>query len=88
MKKIMVGTLESSDCLITLSPSKTCVITITSVVYDTYGDQIETVVRAVLKAQKLNQVHVDVQDKGALDYAIKARLETAIKRFKEAYDES
>ncbi len=83
MKTIVVGSLESSDCLITLQPADKTTIDIESVVYDAYGKRIRHVIERVLSAHQLTRVHVRCQDKGALDYAIEARLETAIKRHKE-----
>lgn len=80
---IIVGSLESSDCLITLKPSSEKEIIIESIVYDTFKDQIETVIENTLKHYQLEHVSVLCQDKGALDYTIEARLVTAIKRFKE-----
>ncbi len=88
MKPIVVGSLESSDCLITLTPSKTTTITIESIVYDAFGDAIEQVIKQTLKHHGLHDVHVYVQDKGALDYAIEARLTSAIKRYRSEADES
>lgn len=88
MNAIIVGSLESSDCMITLRPSKNTKITIESIVYDAYQKQIEAVIRKTLKKENLLNVSVYCQDKGALDYAIEARLKTAIKRFKEAAYES
>ncbi len=84
MKTIVVGSLESSDCLITLTPASETTIDIESVVYDAFGDQIRAVIEAVLSRHHLDDVHIRCQDKGALDYAIEARLETAIRRYKEA----
>ena len=84
MKSIVVGSLESSDCLITLRYSKERKIQIESPVYDAFYKQINAVIIKTLTAHNLDEVEVICQDKGALDYAIKARLETAIKRFKEA----
>jgi citrate lyase gamma subunit len=54
--KYSAGSLESSDCLITISNSNT------------------------LKEHKIEKIDVFCQDKGALDYTIKSRKETAILR--------
>ena len=81
MKRVTVGTLESSDCQITLSTAKTRQLSIDSVVKASFGDAIAAVVHRVLDEAKLNQVLVEIIDKGALDYAIEARLKTAIKQF-------
>jgi len=81
--KVSAGSLESSDCLITLSNSDELIITIESIVFDQFGDQIEEVILKTLKENNINKMHVVCLDKGALDYTIKARLETAIKRMSE-----
>ncbi len=88
MKTIVVGSLESSDCLITLQPNENTEINIESTVFAMYGEQIQKVLTDTLKAHNIENIHVLCQDKGALDYTIEARLITAIKRFKEAKDES
>ncbi len=88
MKSIVVGSLESSDCLITISPHHTLEIVIESPVYQSFGKQIESVIQNILNAFSLTHVKVYCQDKGALDYTIEARLITAIERFKEAENES
>ncbi len=81
--KVSAGSLESSDCLITLSSANELKITIESIVFEQFGEQIETVILETLKANNLNKIAVVCLDKGALDYTIKARLETAIKRMRE-----
>lgn len=74
------GTLSSNDCLITVEPSETLEISIESIVFEAFGEQIEHVIRGVLKQLKIKKLKVSIQDKGALDYTIKARLITAIHR--------
>ncbi len=78
--KHAAGTTESSDCLIQVSQSETIKITIESVVFDQFGDQIYDVLFGVLQQYNLNKIHVECFDKGALDYTIKSRLITALKR--------
>ena len=78
--KYSAGSLESSDCLITISNSDTLDIKIESVVFKQFGDDILEVITSTLKEHKINQLKVLCQDKGALDYTIKSRLETAILR--------
>lgn len=72
--------MDSNDCLITVKPSKQREIVIESIVYHQFKDQIEKVINDTLDALNISFIHVHIQDKGALDYAIKARLITAIKR--------
>jgi len=77
---VTAGTTESSDCLISLHPSTERIIQIESVVFDQFGDQIKHVILSTLNYYKIDQITVDCFDKGALDYTIKSRLETALKR--------
>ncbi|MFH5881157.1 MAG: citrate lyase acyl carrier protein [Candidatus Izemoplasmataceae bacterium] len=88
MPNIIVGSLESSDCMITLKAHKDLKIDIESIVFDAFGKQIEKVIKRQLKKHNISNIYVLCQDKGALDYTIEARLETAILRFKEATNES
>ena len=78
--KTAAGSLESSDCLITISDSDTLEIVIESVVFKQFGDEILEVITNTLKEHKIDKLKILCQDKGALDYTIKSRLETAILR--------
>ncbi|MBQ3495650.1 MAG: citrate lyase acyl carrier protein [Clostridia bacterium] len=83
MKRGTAGTLESNDAMIMVKESDGLKITITSIVYDFFHEQIENVIRETLKEEGLTNVEVICNDKGALDYTIKARLLTAISRMEE-----
>ncbi|MDD2258791.1 MAG: citrate lyase acyl carrier protein [Bacilli bacterium] len=83
MKSATCGSLESNDCLITVSESDILDIKINSIVYDLFGDAIFKVVLETLNQLGINNLKVTVNDKGALDYAIRARLITAIKRLEK-----
>ncbi|AIO18760.1 Citrate lyase acyl carrier protein [Candidatus Izimaplasma bacterium HR1] len=74
------GTYESSDCNITVEKNDTLQINIESIVFEQFGDKIKEVITNTLKAHNLTNIKVDIYDKGALDYTVKARLETALKR--------
>ena len=78
--KASAGTYESSDCIITISKHTTLEITIESIVFEQFGDQIRQVIKDTLESYQLNNLKVECFDKGALDYTIKSRLETALKR--------
>jgi citrate lyase subunit gamma (acyl carrier protein) len=78
--KASAGTYESSDCIITVSHSEETIIEIDSIVFDQFGDQIQAVLSDTLKENNITKVKVVCFDKGALDYTIKARLETALRR--------
>lgn len=53
---------------------------LTSKVMSLFGDQIRNTVLQELERYGLYDVLVTVEDHGALDYAIKARVQTAIER--------
>ena len=78
------GTLESSDVYVKVEPCETLEISINSVVYNQYGELIRACVAEVLQELAVEQGKVTLQDKGALDCVIRARVETAVKRGGEA----
>ena len=79
MKK-SAGSYESSDCLITVSTQEETEVRIESIVFDQFGDQIKDVILETLAEYNIENVLVECFDKGALDYTIKSRLLTALKR--------
>ena len=85
-KVAKAGTLESNDVFIMVSPNEenTVDIQLESIVMKQFGDQILKVIKDTLKDLKVESINLKAQDKGALDYTIKARVETAIKRAMEA----
>jgi citrate lyase subunit gamma (acyl carrier protein) len=85
MKVAAAGSLESNDCYITVQEHSKLVVEINSIVYDQFGDQIRKVILDTLKEQKIEKIYVQCNDKGALDYTIKARLLTAIARMRGIY---
>lgn len=78
--KHTAGTYESSDCIITVTPSEERTISIESIVFEQFGDAIHDVITATLDQYHISHITVECLDKGALDYTIKSRLETALKR--------
>ena len=81
-KPAMAGTLESSDVQITLRPNPNggVQLNLRSDVMAQFGDVIRDTVMEELKKFDLNDVVVDVEDKGALDFVIRSRLQCAICR--------
>ena len=78
LKNAVAGTLESSDLFIQVEPDDTeLVLEIDSVVANQYMDAIRG---TVLDTLKEFQGKIFIQDKGALDCVIRARMETALKR--------
>lgn len=77
----IAGTVESSDLLVRVEPSQDGIeLEIVSVVKDRFGHLIEAEVRGVLKALDVTNARVFVDDRGALDCVIRARVETALRR--------
>ncbi len=77
------GTFESNDCLITVMHNEGTRIEVKSIVFEQFGEQIYQVISDTLKEHNMDHIFVSVNDKGALDYTIRARLLTAIKRLGE-----
>lgn len=84
VKKVQAGTLQSSDLMVFLEPADTLTVTIESTVLKQFGDLIRAKVDQVLALHGIDAGEVRITDRGALDYAIEARLETAIQRATEA----
>ncbi|MFW5888904.1 MAG: citrate lyase acyl carrier protein [Bacillota bacterium] len=74
------GSKESNDCLITIKKSDKTKIKIDSIVGHLFYEQILKAVKETLASEDIENVEVLVEDKGALDYTIRARLKVAIKR--------
>ncbi len=79
-KKALAGTLESSDCLVRIEPAEGLSVVIHSVVEQQFGEQIRQVACTVLENLGVTGAAVDIQDYGALDCVIAARVETAVRR--------
>ena len=80
VKKVQAGTLQSSDLMVFLAPAETLTVTIESTVLKQFGALIRAKVDEVLALHGIETGEVRITDRGALDYAIEARLETAILR--------
>lgn len=83
-KQALCGTLLSNDCLVTLKPGDGDIkIILDSIVKDSFGEQIEKVIREKLEEMQVSSCLMTIDDKGALDYTIKARVEVAVNRANE-----
>lgn len=79
-KKAQAGTMQSSDLIVYVEPAEELVLEIESTVQQQFGHLIEARVRQVLKRLAIEQGRISVSDRGALDYAIDARVEAALRR--------
>ncbi|WP_291258832.1 citrate lyase acyl carrier protein [Fusobacterium sp.] len=75
------GTLESNDIFIILAPGENGIeIELESSVEKQFGNHIKKVITEKLLDLGIKNVQVQAQDKGALDFTIRARIETAVNR--------
>ena len=73
--------MQSSDLIVFVEPAETLEVDIKSTVQQQFGHLIRERVDLVLKRRLgLESGRVMVSDRGALDYAIEARVETAVRR--------
>ena len=82
VKKVSAGTMESSDVLVELVPAEGREIQLTSVVEAQFGDSIRAVADEMLNQFDLQNVCLRIDDRGALECVLRARIETAILRAK------
>lgn len=83
-KPAMAGTLESSDCQVTVEEGEgTIEFSLHSTVINQYGNQIRKVAYDTLKNLDVKNVKLAIVDKGALDCTIRARIEAAVYRSAE-----
>lgn len=80
LKTAAAGTLESSDCLVTVEPGSGIHLDLSSSVMNQYGRQIQATVLETLERLGVKDASVTVVDKGALDCTLKARVECAVFR--------
>lgn len=75
------GTAEGSDVTVTVEPKESGIeMEIDSIVNAVFGDAIRNTVTEMLKKLDVTACKISLQDHGALDCTIRARIETAIAR--------
>lgn len=74
------GSAESNDVLVIISPSDDLTIDISSEVSVQYGEEIEKVIREKLQDLGVEKAQIKIEDKGALDFTLRARVEAAVLR--------
>ncbi len=79
-RKGQAGTMQSSDLMVIVEPADGLVIEIESTVKKQFEHLIRAKLEQVLAQHGAENARVSVNDRGALDYAIEARLETALRR--------
>lgn len=82
--KATAGTVQSSDLVVQIEPAESLLIEIDSTVKKQFEHLIRARIEQTLARHGVTRARVKVSDRGALDYAIDARMETAIRRAAEA----
>ena len=82
LRTASAGTVESSDAMITITSNEGggIVVDITSPVKAQFGDDMVKSINEICIELGVKDAKVSVQDKGALDYALRARTEAALLR--------
>jgi citrate lyase subunit gamma (acyl carrier protein) len=82
--KSTAGTMQSSDLVVHVEPAEHLEIQIESTVKKQFEHLIRSQIERTLARHGVTRAIVRVSDRGALDYAIDARVETALRRAAEA----
>ncbi len=82
LKPASAGTLESSDVMVELEPAESRSIELHSVVEKQFGPSIVALAEEMLEQAGLDKVCLRIEDRGALECVLRARIETVILRAK------
>ena len=82
-KKAIAGTMQSSDLTVQIEPSDRLEIRIESTVKKQFEHLIRARIEEVLARHGVKTGILSISDRGALDYAIEARCEAALRRASE-----
>jgi citrate lyase subunit gamma (acyl carrier protein) len=82
-RKASAGTSQSSDLMVVVEPWDTLLIEIESTVKKQFEHLIRARIEQPLARLGVSAGRVKVTDRGALDYAIDARVEAALRRAAE-----
>ena len=85
MRTAQAGTVESMDCLVTVSeagPGTGISLTLAGASVARFSKAMDKAVRDTLDNLEITDMTVSVQDNGALDLVLKARVEAAVARLK------
>jgi citrate lyase subunit gamma (acyl carrier protein) len=80
------GTLESSDCLVTVSPAPALELEWRGPSASLFAGRNRSLVETVLAEKGLDGAKIIVQDQGALEVTLRARIGTALDRARKGAD--
>lgn len=87
LKPAVAGTLESGDAQVMVEPYEAGIaFELDSVVIHQFGDQIKKVTLETLSNMGVSDVKITIVDKGALDCTLKARIEGALLRANDMFE--
>ncbi|WP_029165491.1 citrate lyase acyl carrier protein [Aminiphilus circumscriptus] len=85
MKTASAGTVESMDCLVTVSegaPGSGLSIQLSGAATARFAPTMRKAVQEVATAMGATDLSISIQDNGALDLILKARTEAALTRYR------
>jgi len=87
-RRAQAGSLESGDVMVRVAPSDgdTVTVLIESKVSQRFSSSIQNTVREVAADLGVSGVRCELIDRGALDFVIRARVATALRRAMEEVD--
>lgn len=81
VSQAVAGTLESNDVLVQVGPSPGGIqLEVDSIVLNQFEDQIRQAVLDTARELGVQNARIALNDRGALECTIKARVETALRR--------
>lgn len=80
LRTASAGTLESSDCVVTVSPAEKMELEYKGANSAVFAERTRQLVDDVAKQYALEGAQISIQDQGALEITMRARLETALQR--------
>lgn len=84
IRSASAGGVESGDCFVQIEPGKNGVeLELQSTLILQFGDRIRETVLKTLEESDISDAKLTLDDHGALDWILKARVQTAIERAKE-----
>jgi citrate lyase subunit gamma (acyl carrier protein) len=83
VKKAQAGTMQSSDLMVFVEPADTLSLEIESTVKKQFEHLIRAKVEQILAACGVTKGSIRISDRGALNYAIEARVRAALARGQE-----
>ncbi len=82
-RRAIAGTLESNDVMVSVSPAdKGLEVRVKSIVQKQFGRRMEEVALETARALGAEGALIELDDRGAVDFTIRARVETALLRAK------